>query len=222
MRAARRVLTTIATAAALAAMTMTPASAAGATKFTISGSGLSADAVFSNAPTDGAPVAGRVYTDVLVFGADDTVTADGTTYTDDFAFVDVFSYKFDRRGALVPVSSLSGAAGGDQVSFTADGKRLATASLTAEVAMQSCTSRGCTDAGTATVSVTWTGNGATTTYKSSFRTNDPGQFFSTGRFSGTSRGASATGSVPVLGNASAVFASISSGTWTERTICHGC
>lgn len=222
MRAARRVLTTIATAAALAAMTMTPASAAGATTFTFSGSGPSADAVFSNAPTDGAPVAGRVYTDVLVYAADQTVTADGTTYTDDFAFVDVFSYKFDRRGAFVPVSSSFGQAGGDQVTFTADGKRLATASLTAQVPMQSCTSRGCTDAGTATVSVTWTGTGATTTYKSSFRTNDPGQFLSTGRFSGTSRGASATGSVPVLGNASALFASISSGTWTERTICHGC
>ena len=83
MRAARRVLTTIATAAALAAVTMTPASAAGPTKFTFSGSGLSADAVFSNAPTDSAPVAGRVYTDVFVFAADETITADGTTYTGD-------------------------------------------------------------------------------------------------------------------------------------------
>lgn len=222
MRAARRVLTTLATAAALAAVTMTPASAAGPAKFTFSGNGLSADAVFSNAPTDSGPVAGRVYTDVFVFAADQTVTADGTTYTDDFAFVDVFSYKFDQRGNFTPVSSSFGEAGGDQVTFTADGKRLATASLTAEVAMQSCTERGCTGAGTTTVSVTWTGNGPTTTYKSSFRTNDPGQFHSTGRFSGSSRAASATGTVPVLGNAAAVFASISSGKWTDRTICHGC
>jgi hypothetical protein len=222
MRAARRVLTTIATAAALAAVTMTPASAAGPTKFTFSGSGLSADAVFSDAPTDAAPVAGRVYTDVFVYAADETITADGTTYTDDFAFVDVFSYKFDRRGALVPVSSNFGQAGGDQVTFTADGKRLATASVTADLTLQSCTARGCTDAGTTTLSVTWTGNGATTTSKSSFRTSDPGQFQSTGRFSGSSRMASATGTVPVLGNAAAVFGSISSGTWTERTICHGC
>ena len=222
MRAARRVLSTIAAAAALAAVTMTPASAAGPTKFTFSGSGPSADAVFSNTPTDAAPVAGRVYTDVFVFAADETVTADGTTYTDDFAFVDVFSYKFDRNGNLVPVSSSSGQAGGDQVTFTADAKKLSTASLTAEVALQSCTARGCTDAGTSTVSVTWTGSGATTTFKSSYRTSDPGQFLSTGRFTGTSRMASATGTVPVLGSTSAVFASISSGRWTDRTICHGC
>jgi hypothetical protein len=222
MRAARRVLTTIATAAALAAVTMTPASAAGPVTFTVSGSGLSADAVFTDAPLDAPPVTGRVYTDVFVYAADEAVTADGTTYTDDFAFVDVFSYKFDRRGNQVLVSSTSGSAGGDQVTFTADGKRLATASLTASVALRSCTSRGCTDADTTNVSVTWTGNGPTTTFKNSFRTNDPGQFHSTGRFSGSSRAASATGTVPVLGDATAVFAGISSGAWTERTICHGC
>lgn len=222
MRAARRVLTTVATPTALAALPPAPASAAGPTTYTFSGSGLSADAVFSDAPTDAAPVAGRVYTDVLVFAADETVTADGPTYTDDFAFVDVFSYKFDRRGTLVPVSSSFGSAGGDQVTFTADGKRLAAASLTAELALQSCTARGCTDAGTTNLAVSWTGDGPTTTYRSSFRTSDPGQFQSTGRFSGSSRMASATGTVPVLGNAGAVYASISSGTWTERTICHAC
>jgi hypothetical protein len=108
------------------------------------------------------------------------------------------------------------------VTFTADGKRLATASLTAEVALQSCTERGCTDADTSTLSITWTGNGPTTTSKSSFRTSDPGQFHSTGRFTGSSRMASATGTVPALGSTSAVFASISSGRWTDRTICHGC
>ena len=222
MRAARRVLSTIAAAAALAAVTMAPAAAAGPMKMTISGTGPSADAVFSDAPVDSAPVVGRVYTDVFVFAADETVTANGTTYTGDFAFVDVFSYKFDRNGNLVPVSSSSGQAGGDQVTFTADAKKLSTASLTAEVAFQSCTERGCTDAGSSTVSVTWTGSGATTTFKSSYRTSDPGQFLSTGRFTGTSRMASATGTVPVLGSTSAVFASISSGRWTDRTICHGC
>jgi hypothetical protein len=107
MRAARRVLSTIAAAAAVAAVTMTPASAAGPTKFTFSGSGPSADAVFSDAPTDAAPVAGRVYTDVFVYAADETVTADGTTYTDDFAFVDVFSYKFDRAGPSCPSPAAS-------------------------------------------------------------------------------------------------------------------
>lgn len=221
MRAARRILSTIAAAAALAAVTAAPAAAAAPTKFTFSGSGLSADAVFSNLPA-GTPVVGRVYTDVLVYGADETTTADGTTYTDDFAYVDVFSYKFDRNGNTVPVSSSFGEAAGDQATFTADPKRLATASLTAQVNMQSCTDRGCRSTGTAAVSVTWTGNGATSTYKSSNRTSDPGEFLSTGRFSGSSRQASATGSVPVLGTATALYASISSGTWSERTICHGC
>ena len=222
MRAARRVLTTIATAAALAAVTLTSAAAAEPTKHTFSSSGMSADAFFSNVPADGAPVAGRVYTDVFVYAADDTVKADGTTYTGDFVFIDVFSYKVDRRGALVPVSSSFGMAGGDQVTFTGDARRLASASLSAEVALESCTARSCTSAGTTAVSVSWTGDGATTTYKGSYRTTDPGQFLSAGRFSGSSRMASASGTVPVLGGASAVFASISSGEWTERTICHGC
>lgn len=222
MRAARRILSTIAAAATLAAVTASPAAAASPTKFTFSTTGLSADAVFSNAPVDGPPVVGKVYTDVFVFGADETTTADGTSHLHDFAFVDVFSYKIDRRGALVPVSSSFGTAGGDQVTFTADSKWLSTASLTAEVALESCTAKGCKSAGTTTVSVTWTGNGPTTTFRGNVRTNDPGQFHFTGRFSGSARGASATGTVPGLGNAEAMFATISSGTWTERVICHGC
>ena len=107
MRAARRVLTTLATATALAAVTMAPASAAGPTTLTFSGNGLSADAVFSDAPIDSSPVAGRVYTDVFVFAADETVTANGTTYTEDFAFVDVFSYKFDQRATSSPCPAAS-------------------------------------------------------------------------------------------------------------------
>ena len=119
------------------------------------------------------------------------------------------------------MSSSFGEAGGDQVTFTADGKRLATASLTAEVAMQSCTARGCTGRHHDRVG-----------HLDRQRPDDdlqeqlphqrPGQFHSTGRFSGSSRMASATGTVPVLGNTEAVFASISSGRWTDRTICHGC
>jgi hypothetical protein len=221
MRAVRRVLSTIAAAVALAAVTAAPAAAAAPTKFTLSGSGPSADAVFSNLP-EGAPVAGQVYTDVFVYGADETTKADGTTYTDDFAYVDVYSYRFDRRGNMSLVSSSFGEAGGDQVTFTADARKLTTASLTAELPMQTCTDRGCRSVGTETVSVTWTATGATTTYKSSVRTNDPGQFLSTGRFTGKSRNASVKGSVPVLGSATSVFGTISSGTWSERTICHGC
>jgi hypothetical protein len=88
--------------------------------------------------------------------------------------------------------------------------------------MQNCDERSCTAAGTSEVTVTWTGTGATSTYKGSYRTSDPGQFTSTGRFSGTSRQASASGTVPVLGSSSAIYGSIFSGTSTDRTICHAC
>ena len=57
MRAVRRVLSTIAAGVALAAVTAAPASAAAPMKVTLSGSGPSADAVFSNLP-DGVPVEG--------------------------------------------------------------------------------------------------------------------------------------------------------------------
>lgn len=202
---------------------MTPsASAAAPSKFSFSSSGVSADAAFTNAPVDGPPVVGKVYTDVFVAAADSATTVDGTTFSDDFAFVDVFSYKIDRRGQFVQVSSSFGYAGNDDVTFVGDAKRLSSASLTADVAMSSCNERGCTDAGTSQVSVTWSGNGATTTYRGTVRTNEPGQFTSSGKFSGTSRGASATGTVPALGSATAVWASISSGSQTERTICHAC
>lgn len=212
----------IAAATAALVMTAAPAGAAAPAKFTFSSSGVSADAVFSNAPMDSGLVAGKVYTDVYVYAADQANTEDGMTYTDDFAFVDVFSYKIDRRGNFSPVSSSFGFAGGDDVTFTGDARRLSTATLTARVDMQKCDERACTSTGTSDVSVTWSGTGATTTYRGTVRTNDPGQFHTSGRFSGTERQATATGTVPVLGNTSAVFASIRSGTDTQRTICHAC
>ena len=155
-------------------------------------------------------------------GADQAVKADGTSFQEDFAFVDVFSYKIDRRGSFVNVSSSFGFAGNDQVAFSGDARGLSSASLTAQVELQTCNDRGCTAAGTESVSVSWTGTGATTTYKGSVRTNDPGQFTSTGRFTGSSRQATASGTVPVLGTGSAFYGAISSGTSTDRTVCHAC
>jgi hypothetical protein len=183
---------------------------------------VSADAVFTNAPMDSGLVAGKVYTDVMVYASDQATTEDGATYTDDFTFVDVYSYKIDRRGNFSTVSSSFGFAGGDDVTFSGDARRLSTATLTARVDMQKCDARACTSVGTSDVSVSWSGTGPTTTYRGSFRTSDPGQFHSTGRFNGSSRGATAAGTVPVLGSTGAVFASISSGTDTQRTICHAC
>jgi hypothetical protein len=218
----RRALTTLAAAVTAATLTAVTPAAAATTSFTVSTTGLSAEAVFSNFPANGTPVPGTVYTDVFVFAADQATTVDGTTFTDDFAFVDVFKYKFDWRGVQVPVSDRSGQASGDRVTFSGDARKLTTASLTARVPMETCTATGCTASGTATISISWTGDGPTTTYKSSYRTNDPGQFHATGRMTGTSRVASATGTVPVLGSARAIFAGITSSKSAERTICHGC
>lgn len=212
----------VAAGAAMALLAAAPATAAAPSKFTFSTSGVSADAAFTNAPADYNLVAGKVYTDVFVYAADQATKADGTRYEEDFAFVDVYSYKVDRRGNYIHVSSSFGFAGNDQVAFSGDARGLSSAKLTAQVGMQSCNERTCTSTGTHEVSVTWTGTGATTTYKGSYRTSDPGQFMSTGRFSGAFRQASATGTVPALGNSTAIYGSISSGTYTDRTICHAC
>jgi hypothetical protein len=217
-----RLVGLLAAGVATVALSASPAAAAAPSKFTFSTSGLSADAVFTNAPADNSLVAGRVYTDVFVYAADQASKADGTRYEEDFAFVDVYSYKIDRRGNYVNVGSSYGFAGNDDVAFSGDSRKLASATLTARVPMQNCDERSCTAAGTSEVTVTWTGTGATSTYKGSYRTSDPGQFTSTGRFSGTSRQASASGTVPVLGSSSAIYGSIFSGTSTDRTICHAC
>lgn len=222
MKTASRLAGMVAAAAATVLMSAAPAAAAAPAKFTFSTSGVSAEAAFTNAPADNNLVAGKVYTDVFVYAADQATTADGTTYDEDFAFVDVYSYKVDRRGNFSTVSSSYGFAGGDQVTFSGDARRLSTATLAARVEMQTCTERACTAAGTSDINVSWSGTGATTTYKGAYRTNDPGQFTASGRFSGTSRQATATGTVPVIGSSSAVYASLSSGTYFERTICHAC
>ena len=223
MRTARRALTVAATAAAATLLLgMQPAAAAAPEKHTYSSSGVYADATFSNAPADGNLTVGKVYTDVFVHANDETGTFDGQPYSGDSVYVDAWSYKLDRRGNFVDVSSSFGFASADKVDFTGDAARLSTASVSAVVDMQTCNARGCKSAGTSNVTVTWTGSGATTTHRSSFRSSTPGQFSSNGHFSGTSRGASATGTVPVLGQSSSVHASIGSGTWTDRTICHAC
>lgn len=221
MRARGRMVSVLAAVAATTALAASPAVASEPQKFSYSTSGLSADAAFSNAPSNGNLTVGQVYTDVFVFAADQASKSDGTTYQDDFAFVDAYSYKIDRRGNYVQVSSLLGWASGDDVELTGD-SRLSSATLKARLTMDKCTSRGCTSAGTDDVAVSWTGNGATSTYRGSYRTSEPGQFTSTSRFSGTARQATANGSVPVLGSATATWASLSYGTYTDRTICHAC
>jgi hypothetical protein len=157
---------------------------------------------------------------VYVFAADDETTIDGTSYRDDFVFVDIFKYTINWQGALVPVSERTGQASGDQVTVTGDSRKLTTASVSARVPTETCTATGCSPAGRVTISVSWTGDGPTTTFKGSTRTNDPGQFHATSRMSGTSRAASASGTVPVLGTRQAIFGTISSTKSFERSICH--
>ena len=222
MRATTRLAGVLSATVAALALSAPPASAAAPTKFTFSTSGVSADAAFTNAPADYNLVPGQVYTDVFVYGADQATKADGTRYEEDFAFVDVYSYKIDRRGNYINVSSSFGFAGNDAVAFSGDSRKLTSASLAARVPMQTCDERSCTSAGTSDVTVSWTGTGATSTYKGSYRTSEPGQFTSTGRFSGSWRQATANGTVPVLGSATATYGSISSGTYTDRTVCHAC
>jgi hypothetical protein len=201
-----------------------PAQAAGnAFHFSVKGPG--AEAFWSTFPTEGAPEPGVVYTDTFLQTAAQAVREDGTRFEDKFLFIDQFSYKFDRRGNFIFVSETFGFASGDDVNLTVDARKLTAASVTANVALTTCTEEHgefvCVDAGTATVHAAWTGTGELVRVSETFRASSK-TFTEVFRFRGTFRDATATGGMNGTDFGTSQFADIFNASSADLFVCHGC
>lgn len=166
-----------------------------------------------------------VYTDTYLQTAAQAVREDGTRFDDKFLFIDQFSYKFDRRGNFIFVSETFGFASGNDVNLTVDARRLTTASVTATVALTTCTEEHgefvCVDAGTATVHAAWTGTGELLRVSDTFRVTSK-TFTEVSRFRGTFRDATATGGLNGTDFGTSQFADIFNASSADLFVCHGC
>lgn len=217
----RRALSAVAalcTTAALPLLCASPAGAAARQGFSFSTTGLTAESFFSTLPAGGQPVAGREYTDVYLTAADQATRSDGTSYQDDFAYVEVFSYTVDRRGNLVAGKDSSGVAQGAAVSFTGD-RKLGQADLSATVALTTCDSRGCSDAGTQHVTASWTGTGESVRISGTSHVSSR-SFVENSHQNGSSRSATGTGVLGSTNLGQAQFANLFYGSYSDRFVCH--
>jgi hypothetical protein len=201
-----------------------PAQAAGnAFHFSVKGPG--AEAFWSTFPVSGTPEPGVVYTDTYLETAQQAVREDGTRFDDKFLFIDRFSYKFDRRGNFIFVSDTFGFAGGDAVALTVDAQKLTGASVSADVALTTCTEEHgefvCVDAGTATVRASWTGTGELVRVSETFRAGSK-TFTEVFRFRGTFRDATATGGMNGTDFGTSLFADVFNASSADLFVCHGC
>lgn len=218
----RRILALVALAALL--LPAMPVAAAGNT-FHFSATGKGAEAGWTTLPADGIAVTNVVYTDTFLFTAEQAVKADGTVFSDKFLVIDQFSYKIDRRGNFIFVSQTFGFAGGSDVNLSVD-RGLTSASVTASVALQTCTvdRRGnptCVDAGIGSVAASWTGQGDIIKQSGNFHVVSKG-FTQNSHFRGSFRNATASGSLNGADiGGSQFFADIFSSTSRDVFICHG-
>lgn len=213
----QRILGLVALAALL--LTAMPVAAAG-NAFHFSATGKGAEAGWTTFPVDGIPITNVVYTDTFVFASEDAIMADGEEFSDKFAFIDQISYKIDRRGNFVLVSETFGFAGGSDVNLTVDSKLLS-ASLTASVALQTCTERQCTDDGIGSLVASWAGQGDVIRQSGTFHVTSK-TFTQSGQFRGSFRNATATGSLDGSSFGTQFFADIFSSTSRDVFVCHGC
>jgi hypothetical protein len=99
--------------------------------------------------------------------------------------------------------------------------KLNSASLTASLALQTCTERSCTDAGIGLLVASWTGQADIIRQSGTFHATSK-TFTESGQFRGSFRNATATGSLNGVGFGSQFFADIFSSTSRDVFICHGC
>lgn len=218
-----RTVVRVATAAAAAtSLLLAAASPAGAATTTerYSTQGVGASVFSSTAPADGQLLPGVTYTDTFLDAGEQATRANGQQLVSSFAFVDRFSYRVTRSGRFEVVSSVSGFAGPESVTFTGD-RKLAGASVTGSIPTVSCTETACTESAPIAVDVTWTGTGAVARVSGRFSYKDgTTSFSSTSR--GTQRQASVTGSIGGVPLGDVLFAGLTSGTSTDKFLCHRC
>jgi len=175
-----------------------PVLAAPGQSFHFALSGRGAEGGWSTYPTDGSVVTNVVYRDTYIGTATQASRTDGTRANGTSLFVDVFSYKFDRRGNFVPVSEVFGFIEGSSLAI--DNKLLgatASGSGAADVCQIDADWNYTCVQGTVSVSASWTGQGPLTRSHGSSSFGVSGEFQST--FHGTflSRAATATATVQV-------------------------
>jgi hypothetical protein len=160
-------------------------------------------------------------TTTLVDGQSDTIF--GT-----LVIFDRFTPHFDQHGNFTGGTDLSGAAFGRRASVSV-GKLLSSAKLTANIAVKRCTitasgnPTGCTNAGSITITLSFTGVGPTAHGGSNDHFHYPGVTI-TDHMVGTQREATVTGTIagqPVLARnlQGAVIGHLKGG---GLTACHGC
>jgi hypothetical protein len=221
----RRSLVVVVLGALLAlVVAASPAQAAGNT-FHFSAKGPGAEAFWSTFPVSGEPEPGVVYTDTFLFTAQQAVREGGTRFEDKFLFIDQFTYKFDRRGNFILVSETFGSASGDAVALTVDAQRLTSASVSADVALTTCTEEHgefvCVDAGTATLRASWTSTGELVRVRETFRTKSK-TFTEVFRFKGTLLDATASGGMNGTDFGTSLLADIFDASSANLSICRGC
>jgi hypothetical protein len=123
------------------------------------------------------------------------------------------------------VSDTFGFAGGDAVVLTVDAQKLTDASVSADVALTTCTEEHgefvCVDAGTATVRASWTGTGELVRVSETLRVSSK-TFTEVSRFRGTFRDATATGGMNGTDFGTSQFADIFNASSADLFVCHGC
>ncbi|MGZ6793938.1 MAG: hypothetical protein ACXVFV_13360 [Mycobacteriales bacterium] len=207
-------LTAVAATAGLA--TAVPASAATRVAYRYSTSGLSAEAFYSDAPYDFSTAApGTTYHDTYVSAGQQETKSDGTVSNGNFVLFDQVSYSFDSSGNFTVQSESFGYADGAAVGFT-ETKKLTSASLRATVPTTTCdASFTCTDGGSVSLALDWTGAGDLTHQVGNFVVHNRTLQINSHQ-NGYFRNANASG----LGQA--VFADMFSGKYTGRCAGSGC
>ncbi len=164
-------------------------------------SGRGAEGGWSTYPPDGSIVANVVYRDTFIGTATQAWKSNGTQANGTSLSVDVFSYKFDRRGNFVPVSEVFGFIEGSSLAID---NKLTAATASGRGAADVCQidaawNYTCTQ-GTVSVGASWSGQGALTRAHGTSSFGVSGEFQST--FHGTflMRGATATATVAVNGS----------------------
>ena len=223
----RRILALVALATLLVPVASVAAdtTGGGGTSFHFSETGKGADAGWTTSPIGGPPAVDVVYTDTFLSTAERAIKADGTVFSDKFVYFDQTSYKFDRSGNWIFVSETFGFAGGSDVVLSVNAK-LTSASVTASVALQTCTvdRRGnvtCADAGNGAVSASWVGQGDAIKVSGSYHVVSKG-FTYNSKSRQTFRNATAAGSLNGAGiGGQQFFGEIFSATSRDIFICHG-
>jgi hypothetical protein len=221
-----RNLAIISAVTAAVLMSSAPASAL-TSSFHLTGRGPGGEAFWTDVPATGEPVPGVLYTDTEIATIERATTSEGTEVTDNFLFVEQFTYRFDSFGNRMAVSQTFGEGSGPAVDLMVDTRKLLSASAVAtDIPATTCTvdpegGDTCSET-TIDVDAQWTGTGDITRTKSSVTIISRGTKF-VSHFRRTARDAAATGHIDgVAVPGRLLSAGIFDASFLDIRICHDC